>query len=397
MTRKLTLSGHLANLQIAGDPANVVIYGPYAPQKGRKTWRVVIEDDGNRKTLAVASEAEGNELKKLLLAEVQKRTQTTVYEALDSYLSYKSTKVGESWLSTLRDRLRRFLPDVPLSSITSVKAEALYIDETKRTGKFGTIKPASHHALLRNTREFFAWLVKRSLIGANPFANVEAIGRPNAGKRQPRHDEAKALDAVLFAEARKKDEGALALLVAMYGGFRSGEVMSFLVSDVDRQGRVVWVTRGKTRNSRRDVEIFEDVAELLHAHTVGRPPNERVFAAKLRQKPKPPWMHKRLARFCKMANIPQICPHALRGLNATLAIEGGAPTHAVAAALGHSSFEVTKRHYAEPAAVDKAKRRKVVASLRTAVGSSSEPNEMLQLVAELTPEQRLALKKLLLD
>ncbi|MBL9003243.1 MAG: hypothetical protein JNJ46_03300, partial [Myxococcales bacterium] len=44
---------------------------------------------------------------------------------------------------------------------------------------------------------------------------------------------------------------------------------------------------------------------------------------------------------CDAANVPRVCPHSLRGLHATLAIEEGASGEAVARALGHTRFEIT--------------------------------------------------------
>src|SRR5262249_23133481 len=42
----------------------------------------------------------------------------------------------------------------------------------------------------------------------------------------------------------------------------------------------------------------------------------------------------------------RICPHSLRGLHATLAIEEGATGDVVARALGHTNFSITAKHYA---------------------------------------------------
>jgi len=44
---------------------------------------------------------------------------------------------------------------------------------------------------------------------------------------------------------------------------------------------------------------------------------------------------------CERAGVPAVCPQSLRGMHATLALEGGATHTAVAAALGHSSFAIT--------------------------------------------------------
>ena len=67
----------------------------------------------------------------------------------------------------------------------------------------------------------------------------------------------------------------------------------------------------------------------------------------------------RLHQLCAEADVPQICPHSLRGLNATLAMEAGATAHHVAAALGHASFATTARHYADASTVANASLRRV--------------------------------------
>jgi hypothetical protein len=58
----------------------------------------------------------------------------------------------------------------------------------------------------------------------------------------------------------------------------------------------------------------------------------------------------------------------MRGLHSTLAAGFGATGHAVAKALGHTSFTVTKRHYVDREVLENASLRK---SLQVLQGSSS--------------------------
>lgn len=349
----------------ACDPATVEIYGPYPPSRGRSRWRIVVRDGDRRKSITTSSPEEAHKLIEQLKQELSSKVPLSVHEALEQYLEYKAHSLAEISLFTLRKRLTRFLPDIPVAALGSARAERMYEAETRRVGKYGKpVTAATHQALLRNAKEFFRWLVKRKLASSNPFDNVEPVGRASVGKRQPRLTEAQQLVRTLLADARTGNEGALAILITIYAGLRSGEVMSLTVQDVDQEGRAVWVVRGKTRNARRAVKLYEEVARLLWAHVQGRPAEQRVFASNLPRKPKPPWMHKRLARYCRLAGVPVVCPHALRGLNATLAIEGGAPTDAVARALGHANFGVTQRHYADPAALENRKAQQVVEALR---------------------------------
>lgn len=54
----------------------------------------------------------------------------------------------------------------------------------------------------------------------------------------------------------------------------------------------------------------------------------------------------KLHLFCRRAQVPPVCPHSLRGLHASLALQAGATGEMVAQGLGHGSFQVTARHYA---------------------------------------------------
>src|SRR5262245_54285860 len=74
-------------------------------------------------------------------------------------------------------------------------------------------------------------------------------------------------------------------------------------------------------------------------------------------------LHHALRRSCKKAGIPIVCPHSLRGLHSTLAVQAGATCSLVAQALGHGSTDVTKRHYIAPSALESARSARVASAL----------------------------------
>ena len=80
----------------------------------------------------------------------------------------------------------------------------------------------------------------------------------------------------------------------------------------------------------------------------GRASTDRLFEQKRSA------FAKLVRRLCALAGVPQVCPHSLRGLWATLAVESGQACEAVAAALGHGSFATTSKHYATPSSVHSA-------------------------------------------
>ena len=61
----------------------------------------------------------------------------------------------------------------------------------------------------------------------------------------------------------------------------------------------------------------------------------------------------------KLAGLPEVTAHSLRGLHSTLATEHGSTGHTVAAALGHTSYTTTQKHYVQPGTVERVARRRV--------------------------------------
>src|SRR5205814_4834774 len=96
----------------------------------------------------------------------------------------------------------------------------------------------------------------------------------------------------------------------------------------------------------------------------GLRPESLIFGNDDSDKPLPTdHLFKRLHKFCKLADVPIVCPHSLRGLHSSLAVEGGATSAIVAAALGHGSDAITLKHYIAPSAVAAARSSRVSAAL----------------------------------
>jgi hypothetical protein len=66
---------------------------------------------------------------------------------------------------------------------------------------------------------------------------------------------------------------------------------------------------------------------------------------------------------------------SMRGLHATLAVKAGITSHAVASALGHTSFSTTARSYAKPEAVAGAKQQQAMAVLASPVPANEKADE----------------------
>ena len=90
--------------------------------------------------------------------------------------------------------------------------------------------------------------------------------------------------------------------------------------------------------------------------------------------------------------MPKVCPHSLRGLHATLALEEGATSDAVARALGHTSFAITAKHYASADSVVNSRVTRA-SQLLSPKGST----DIEKLLAGLSEDQLDALRRRLIE
>ncbi len=151
---------------------------------------------------------------------------------------------------------------------------------------------------------------------------------------------------------------------------------------------------GQDQNARRRLKVPEVLRPLLLRQVEITPPGALLFY-KGEKVPPTNYFWSQVRRLCHLADVPAVCPHSLRGLHATLALEGGATADAVARALGHGSFSMTARHYASESSVDNAKATKVSSLLgghepiEAPKASGPDPDQILGLLKSL-PAQQLA-------
>ena len=208
----------------------------------------------------------------------------------------------------------------------------------------------------------------------------------NVGKKQLRIDEARRFEAVCLKQAESGDTAAFGALLMVYLGLRQSEVAARVKRDIDDEGRVLWIPSGKTKNAKRRLKIPEHLRPLLLTLMTEKESEDRLFYPPNRKRSSSYyWAHVR--RLCRLADVPVICPHSLRGLHATLALEGGATADSVAKALGHGSFAMTARHYATESSVLDAQSSRVSSALAAHPDSQIEWARLLKgLPAERLPE-----------
>jgi len=173
-------------------------------------------------------------------------------------------------------------------------------------------------------------------------------------------------------------------------GLRASELLNRKVRDLDDDCGILWVDQGKTCNARRHLRVPEFVRHHLRHLILSQTQDAYLFES---ESPGQPFRHQSLLvtvhRLCAKAGATTFCTHSLRGLYATLAVESGALSETVASSLGHSSFAMTERHYAQASSISNVKTASVDQLLTSGRGAEvAGPDVILQLILKMTPEQR---------
>ena len=326
----------------------LIIRGPYQDQANK--FRLKIAENGETKSVCFKTRKEAEQVKKSLLAKSRRHQGVTIANAIPRFHTYLLESRGilphsAAWCA---HQLAWLPGNRLLSSISEPEAERLYRNiangpSNKRTGK--PVAVATHHGWLLLAKRLYAWARTKGLCSENPFAAVRPMGRQRVGKLQLRIDEARRFESKAMELAHDGSAPALGALLMLYLGLRQGEVAARVARDIDDDGRVLWVPSGKTKNARRRLKVPEKLRPLLLSLVHSQGPDRLLFCPTDRP-PATRYFWGWVRRICVMAGVPKVCPHSLRGLHATLALEGGATSDSVAKALGHGSFELTARHYA---------------------------------------------------
>lgn len=362
------------------------VKGPYA-ERGGTRFRLRIVENNSKKDLYFASAEEAQAIMADLQRELQSTSHYRLDETIDEYCQEKQHlgRAKAQTCSDQRERLRFFLRDYlerDLKALTPAIAATLYRslvqEPTPKTGR--PMAAASHRFYLSLAKTLFAWAVRKKYLSANPFAEVQPVGRVSTGKPQLRIDEAQQFVTTglrLFDE--DGDLLALGGVMALLMGLRASEVLLRQVRDVDRGGTILWIDGGKTRNARRYLDVPAVLQPRLRQLATGRGAEELLIGQSrdgVMRDRRSLWVA--VGRICRTAGVPRVCPHSLRGLWATLGVQSGAVSHAVAASLGHGSFEMTAKHYAQPEAISGACTARMIEMLDL----ENAPGPLLQLTAE---------------
>jgi len=296
--------------------------------------------------------------------------QTFAEQWFNEYAVLNLRKTSLNRQRQLTKRVYAALGHLRLDKITSRDIQKFVNDlavngRNIQTGKPLSRKTVIHHLSLISS--IFSYAVKMDMLSTNPCTKVTVPKGEKKEKSIYTIDEVKQLFELLEAAPIKY---RAFFMLAIYGGFRRGEMLGLEWKDIDFDTRVVNIRRTsnytnkngtftdttKTKSSQRSIKLAETVINVLRnlksEHDTMREElgnqwieNDRLFVQ---------WNGKPMAnntpytwlkRFTEKNGMRFCDVHSMRHFHASLLIFAGVDPATVSADLGHSAISTTTGIY----------------------------------------------------
>ena len=256
----------------------------------------------------------------------------------------------------------KYFEGYSLQSINTFSLQKFFVYLKKEKGYSAQYR--NHH--YRILRMIFSFAEKQRIILENPMENIE----------RPKH-ERKNVDALSEDDARRffaaletcPLEFRCLLTLLVTAGLRRGECVGLKWKDFDKNKQTISIERNvvyatkdgtiintpKTAKSIRTIPILKSTADLLcqlkserqEKNPTADLENSFLFTSKndIFLPKNPDSVTRRLKRFMKANNLPNLSPHDLRHSCATLLLGSGADIKSVQEILGHAKASTTLDFY----------------------------------------------------
>lgn len=348
-----------------GDRWYAVIYEGLDPVTGRerRSWHAVGTSREDAVKLAGRLAAERNEL-------MEDAGSLTFGAFLtERWLPGKRHVVAETTWNGYRSKIRcHVLPAlgrVPIRRLKADQIDGLYERLLNPTGDKRPLSPKSVMEVHQVIRSALREAERLGIVSRN----VALAAHPPRARGVPR-PERKAWTAdelQTFLQAAVGHRLFPAFWLIANTGMRRNEVLGLQWDDFDPEKKTVSIsrgivdvgyeirqTRGKTRRSRRLVDLDSTTVDLLEswrawrtaeAHAIGRLPSQWVFADYNGEPIHPQSVSQAFDRIVNRADVPTLTLHELRHTHATLLLKERVPVKVVTERLGHANPAYTMATY----------------------------------------------------
>lgn len=244
--------------------------------------------------------------------------------------------------------------------------DLVFNGKNMQTGKPLARKTVIHH--LSFISDVFSYAVKMSMVPDNPCSRVSIPKGERKEKEIYSIEDIERLFELLEEDAPLKYR--VCIILAVYSGFRRGEIMGLEWKDVDFNDNIISVRRTsnytkangyytdttKTRKSQRSLKFPDLVMNLLKELKTDQERQAKLMGSKwvdsdrlfIKDNGEPlfcgmPYLW--LERFCKKHKIPFYGLHSIRHFFASSLIHANVDIAAVSSALGHSAITTTSSIY----------------------------------------------------
>lgn len=273
-----------------------------------------------------------------------------------AYYEYVSQNIKEYFAGTILQNI----------SLSCIQKYLIYLrnDFKSKAGKPLSAETLHHHYRVLNM--MFAYAERLELISKNPMSKVDAPRR----ERKPVEAMNKEQAAKFFQllDACPLDFRCM-LHLMMTTGVRRGECIGLKWSDLDEKAGTITICRNvtytpesgtivstpKTSNSMRTIPIMPSTLQLMQTlkkQTSSKHPDTHLRGAfifpsenSLYEPRNPDSVTRRVKRFMKNNDFPDLSPHDLRHSCATLLLSQGADIKSVQEILGHADASTTLNFY----------------------------------------------------
>jgi integrase len=264
-----------------------------------------------------------------------------------------------------------------LNPLVEIAGDSLLVQDLKRRHlekRLATVPSVTaKKGTLVRMRHFCQWMIKTGLITRDPAEGLEVEGVVKRGKPKLTRVEARKLVGhlwgVLESGSDEEREKALAILLLVYCGLRSGELLRLQSRDLDMEATpaVIQVERvAKTTAGFRDFEIPAPIATALHKRTMDRDLDSWLWPSDTTSTGHrcASWILCAVKDACEAVGVTVTGPQGLRGTHARLCREAGVTAHTIATQLGHESESVTIGSYVGKDTDEQEKGRRALQVLR---------------------------------
>lgn len=230
-----------------------------------------------------------------------------------------------------------------------------HLQRTGGRGKKGEppqpASPATVNRALVSLSVFCKWAVRQGIMTMDPTADIKPVDEEELAPRWLDRRQQAAFVRAVQKGGSLRDQAICGLM--LHAGLRVSEVCNLNRSDLQLNERSGWVTvRQGKGNKQRRVPLNVTIRRILEAY-LKTLPNDQValFASERAKRITPRGVQYLVDRYAYDAHLEDVTPHTLRHTCCKNLIDQGVPIEQVAALMGHSSLDVTRR-YVTPSAQD---------------------------------------------